>query len=173
MKDAEPKIDPRYNPAFQPGYDHAIHAVPASPARLRPVEAVRKVLSREPQTSTPTARLAPLAAPQSTELPQLDEVPDVATTDTADALARPFLVVSGNPFLRALWLVGPVLTAFGLWAQWQSVSAFSGFNGGPTRPEDFLLPQFLGGIGPWCTVLGVATLVTVLVLHAVHWRSPE
>ncbi|WP_167047972.1 hypothetical protein [Salinibacterium sp. ZJ454] len=173
MKDSEPKIDPRYNPAFQPGYDHSVHAVHASPVRLRPVEAVRKVLSREPQTTAPTARLAPLAAQHSTELPQLDEVPDVAPTDTPDALARPFLMVRGNPFLRALWLVGPALTAFGLWAQWQSVSAFSGINGGPSRPEDYLMPQFLGGIGPWCTVLGIATLVTVLVLHAANWRRAE
>ncbi|MET1043037.1 MAG: hypothetical protein ABWX59_02805 [Microbacteriaceae bacterium] len=172
MKDSEPRIDPRYNPVFQPGYDHAIHG---SPTRLRPVGAVRKVLSREPYVSTEPARVAPLAAPQSGELPPRDATPYAAALTTAETADRPTFLVHGNPFLRALWVVGPALSVFGLWAQWQSVSmSWGGFSGtGQPRPEDYVLPQFLAGLGPWCTVLGLATIVTVLILHALTWRSRD
>ena len=34
----------------------------------------------------------------------------------------------GNPFLLALWAIGPALTVFGLWAQWQMATMYSGFN---------------------------------------------
>ena len=67
MKDSESTIDPRYDPAFQRGYDHGVHGVHGvhgGEARLRPVEAVRKVLSREPRVTTTPIAAAPLAAPK-------------------------------------------------------------------------------------------------------------
>lgn len=88
----------------------------------------------------------------------------------SDVPAPPLgMVLRGNPFIYALITVGAFLLVFGLWAQW---GAAAGATGSYRSPDELVPDAFFASVGPWCMTLGIATLVTVLVLYAVHWRMP-
>jgi hypothetical protein len=130
----------------------------------------RRVPTGEPTPVRAAAEPAAPRAPAPTRAPLTDE-PDgpVATADAGPALRRG-TVLRGNPFVYALIGVGVFLTVLGLWGQW---GAADGRTGSYRSPDEHVLDEFLAVIGPWCMTLGIGTLVTVLVLYALHWRAPK
>lgn len=170
-------IDPRYNPAFQRGYDRSRHG---TEPHLRAAEPVVERIPREVKRVTPTAAVVPPSVAdassgpaRSPERPQAllaEGVPDASDTDAAHDTG-PGMVLRGNPFIIVLLVVGAALAVFGIWAQWQIADLFTGASS--ADPDNFILQQFLVGIGPWCMTIGIATLVTVLVLYAINWKAPR
>lgn len=88
-----------------------------------------------------------------------------------EVMEQPF-VVRGNPFLRALLIVGVLVAVGGLWAQWASAGAAHAYFGGGGRLgiEDRILPLLLGSMAPWFTALGLGAVIAMLVLYAITWR---
>ena len=96
--------------------------------------------------------------------------PEPVTDDSDVPAPVTGMVLRGNPFIYALIAVGVFLLVLGLWGQW---GAADGRTGSYRSPGELVLDEFLASIGPWCMTLGVGTLVTVLVLYALHWRTPK
>jgi hypothetical protein len=182
-------FDPRYDPAFQRGYQP--RPGERTQTRLRsdaPDSAYRRPSSNAPTRQDGQARqdegtplpdpVAPEAAPFAVDggrVPPADDVelwtarPDVSPTGLrlpADLSPR------RNPFMLALWLVGAGFVVLGIVLY--CVSVTSSYNG-PTPSTDVTALVFaqLGWTlaGPLITV-GLLTLVALLFLTAVTARRP-
>ena len=81
-----------------------------------------------------------------------------------------------NPFVVALWIVGPALTIGGLSVQVRTFldsmggSSYINSPGGEV-PFDLILQQISWSLGPAMTSTGLATVVGLLFYHALRWRS--
>ncbi|WP_167138200.1 hypothetical protein [Diaminobutyricimonas sp. TR449] len=190
-------IDPRYNPAFQRGYDRSRHGTEPHLRAAEPVERIPRDITRampgptvvpppvpappqNAQTAASAPYARPLGAPGATRQADQAAPGPFGTDQSVDARstidpdvepdASRGMVLRGNPFVIVLLGVGAALTVFGIWAQWQIADLYAGTN---RDPDSFILQQFFVTVGPWCMTLGIATLVTVLVLYALHWRAPQ
>ncbi|WP_157157252.1 hypothetical protein [Diaminobutyricimonas sp. LJ205] len=133
------------------------------------------VPTREPTRMRGIGESAVPRVPTRAPVPEVYATDATAPADTAapgdnDQAARPGMVLRGNPFIYALIGVGVFLMLLGLWGQW---GAADGRTGSYRSPDELVLDEFLAGIGPWCMTIGIGTLVTVLVLYALHWRTPK
>jgi hypothetical protein len=177
-------IDPRYNPAFQRGYDRSRHGTEPHLRAADPVERIPRDITRgvpgptvvpPPVPAPPQAVTQPQAAASAPTAPgESGIVPNDGTDIDGASTAAPQrtggMELRGNPFVIVLLGIGAALTVFGIWAQFQIAELYSG---GPQSAEDFIRQQFFVTVGPWCMTLGIATLVTVLVMYALHWRSSK
>jgi hypothetical protein len=142
-------FDPRFDPAFQRGYDGA--AGPArsvvEPARsvVEPVETARATHPVNEPVETPAA---PAASPE------------IFRYETR-----------GNPWLRALWVVTAAFTVAGLVAEYAAQSMMQGANTSSAM-DYYVLPLTVSQLAPWFTVTGLFAGVAALVLNAIRWR-PE
>lgn len=146
------EFDPRFNPAFQRGYDGPLPDASA-PARETASPPARAVAA-EP---APLPRLEASAAPD-----QRDEYDD---RFIESEVAGPRRV---NPFLIVLGAVSAVLVGGGLllvsrlrdlFADTQSSSSF-----------DYVTLQVLTTAAPLVICLGLATAIGVLFVFAVRWN---
>ena len=163
-------VDPRYDPAFQRGFDGEVATGPRGQSTLRRTAAVNPAPARlpaqhveevEPARAELPAPLPTLAlAPEGVPAP-VAEVAPVAVT-TPRELAR-------NPFVIALAALGAVLILAG------AVWAYEGFativkNGGTRNEVEFWAAQTMSFGAPLAIVVGLGVAAVLLVLFGRAWQ---
>ncbi|MBN9140653.1 MAG: hypothetical protein J0H23_07490 [Micrococcales bacterium] len=180
----QPSIDPRYDPAFQRGYDGAVVAGGRTDAAGRTASAhagaaphVTSALSRPLAGARPATARAEvperIGLPPEVEVPA-SVVPAAASADhavvrvEAPAMRPPWT----NPFAIAVVLVGVGALAFGVWLT-QEVFRLAGEEQGFTSQGDYVFLQWSMWGGPIFIGIGVLTLTAVLLFCGVYWsRRP-
>ena len=139
-------FDPRFDPAFQRGYDGRMPGPVVEP--VRPVvEPVGSVV--EPVETPPPA------------------------VELVEASAEPLRYETrGNPWLRALWVVAAVFTVAGLLAAYSAQAMMQGANTS-SAIDYYVLPLTVSQLAPWFTVTGLFAGVAALVLNAIRWRPGD
>lgn len=167
-KDVE--IDPRFDPAFQRGFDQSIPIEEYVPAPL----------PRRPATAPPAAEPIVAPAPVAPAKP----VPTLATAaPDAEAAAPAELPDAGlepgadptldsspsrNPFLLFLGIISIALVAAGIWLFVRSGDAF---NSKEVRSQgDYMSLTATIDMAPFIALLGGATAIGVLFVFAARWR---
>lgn len=139
-------IDPRYPPAFQRGGESA------------PIvdEAVALRVPAGRSTPPPSPRLD-AAAPD-----RLDEPADERHVG---------LIVAGNPWLRALWVVGAIATLIGFALTVYAEFAFSApLASDFYDPSVYVVPRLAEAVAQPLVIAGVIALVAATALRIVAWR---
>ena len=140
-------FDPRFDPAFQRGYDGA--AGPVRPA----VEPARSVVEPVETARATRSVVEPVETP-------------------AEPLETFRYETRGNPWLRALWVVAAVFTVVGLLATYAAQSLMQGANTS-SAIDYYVLPLTVSQLAPWFTVTGLFAGVAALVLNAIRWRPGD
>jgi hypothetical protein len=183
-EDRRRRFDPRFSPAFQPGYDARVHreAPPSSPLREGPrddwslagrgVSAPADPVSRtflpvtEGGDAVETGADFPIfALPEDTaEAPDTDLEPE--ETEPVAWWRRI------NPWLFVLWALGIAILLFAF--QFANAVFEGAFQPNPNDPGGYfmsMLPQMVIFGLPSLLCLGLATFVTPFVILAARWRS--
>ena len=166
--DAE--IDPRFDPAFQRGFDPSIPIEEYVPAPL-PRKPVSAPPAAEPIVAAPPVAPVKPVPPQATEPPDAEaavpaELPDAELDPTADPAldSSP----SRNPFLLFLGIISIALVAAGIWLFVRSGDAF---NSKEVRSQgDYMSLTATIDMAPFIALLGGATAIGVLFVFAARWR---
>jgi hypothetical protein len=187
-------FDPRYDPAFQRGYQPGpgertrtrVRADAPEAAFRRPSSLLRGPEDRsagEPAGRTwavplpeelpaDTGTAAPVRAEQGAE-PSPSPAPEASAGAATAGLARIEVDPRRNPLVLALWIVGPGLVVLGIVLY--CISVTSSYNGPtPTNDVGSLVFAQLGWMlaGPLITV-GLLTVVGLLFLTALAGRRPR
>jgi hypothetical protein len=149
-------IDPRYPAGFQRGGPGAAPVVDEGVAR--------GAAPAPSRAAAPRAERAEPARPSGESMPldALDAAPDERHFE---------LIVAGNPWLRALWLVGTlaVLAGFAL-----TVYAEFAFSVPPASgiydPSVYVVPRIAEAVAQPLVIAGVIALVAATALRIVAWR---
>ena len=141
------EFDPRFNPAFQRGYDGPLPDV-AAPAREIPSSPARAAAA-EP---TPLPRVEP----------QQEGIDDHFIESEVIGPRRM------NPFLIVLGIVSALLVGGGLYLVSQLRSMFEDTQS--SSNFDFVTLQVLTAAAPLVICLGLATAIGVLFVFAVRWN---
>jgi hypothetical protein len=165
-------VDPRYDPAFQRGFEGAVATGPHGQSTLRRTAAVNPAPARQtPQRieEPPPTPVEPLAA-----APLLALAPDSAPAvpAPADATLQPIMStreLARNPFVIALAVLGAVLIIAG------AVWAYEGFatiirNGGTRNEVEFWAAQTMSFGAPLAIVAGLAIAAVLLVLFGRRYQ---
>ncbi len=176
----QPEIDPRYDPAFQRGYDGTLATGSRSEAAVRRTTPhVTSALQRPP--APPRAE-----RPAEGSFDQVVGPPPGASatpeTDAASAASAPPVVQVAGPALRAPWtnpfaiivtIVGIGVLGVGVWLLQETFQMTQSETGFQTQ-ADYWFMQWGMIAAPIFVGLGVAILVAVLIMCAVYWgRRPE
>ncbi|WP_168626170.1 MULTISPECIES: hypothetical protein [unclassified Cryobacterium] len=159
---AGPRFDPRFPPAFQPGYDERVHR--EEPPRVPLREAPRTDLDDLIAAAAADAHEERIASDPAFD--HGDETPDAAEPAPAGPWWKRI-----NPYLVALGLIGVAL----LVAAWNlaAYSARGAFFGQPSSQFDpvqmFFLQSAIFTV-PLFGTLGLATLISIVVILATRWR---
>lgn len=159
---AGPRFDPRFPPAFQPGYDERVHR--EEPPRVPLREAPRTDLDDLIAAAAADSHEERIASDPAFD--HDDETPDAAKPAPAQPWWRRI-----NPYLVALGLIGVALLA-GAW-NLAHASASGAYFAGPSSQFDpvqvFFLQTAMFSV-PLLGSLGLATLISVVVILAARWR---
>lgn len=161
-----PALDPRYDPAFQRGYDGSARAGSAPATSAPPVASALQ----RPQTSAPLppspAQASP--SPDAGQAPEVTQHPDAVPTASAPApVLRPPWT---NPFVILIALLGIGAFVVGVWPLRQLGNVNSAetiFQG----PVGYMLQQWTIFGSPLMIALGVAIFVVVFVMCALYWAQ--
>ncbi|UYN83260.1 MAG: hypothetical protein KIT89_11235 [Microcella sp.] len=152
-------VDPRFPPVYQRGGESALPPVNSAPL------------------STPELDDAPLATGAAARFVSRDRERMPFATVAASAVdpqgdGRHFeLVVAGNPWLRALWVVGSAATAVGFALTFYAEFAFSAPPpGGIYDPSFYVVPRLAEAVSLPLVIAGVVALVAATTLRLVAWR---
>ncbi|HEX3678717.1 MAG TPA: hypothetical protein VHU90_03260 [Galbitalea sp.] len=170
--DAE--IDPRFDPAFQRGFDPSIPIEEYVPAQLPRKSATASHVAEPipaPPVATPPVAPAKPMPPQATAAPDPEaaapgELPDADLEPAADPAldSSP----SRNPFLLFLGIISIALVAAGIWLFVRSGDAF---NSKEVRSQgDYMSLTATIDMAPFIALLGGATAIGVLFVFAARWR---
>jgi hypothetical protein len=153
----ERRLDPRFDPRFQRGFNPA--TMPVDPETVRaPVEEVGPV--------PPTSPVPPAPAPRSDRFAD-EDVDDDQEEELEPASTR-------NPFRLALLLVSVgllVLAAATLWWTANNQSAFL-FGSAVETPQGWMFQQLTGVLPPAAIVAGLVGLVIWVALGALAALAP-
>lgn len=167
--DKDVEIDPRFDPAFQRGFDPSIPIEEYVPAPL----------PRRVQAQPPAPEPAPAAAPVPSGRPvppvttaaEVDSPTSVALPDAEpEAVLDPALESSPsrNPFLLFLGIIAIALVAAGIWLFVRSGDAF---NSKEVRSQgDYMSLTATIEMAPFIALLGGATAIGVLFVFAAKWH---
>jgi hypothetical protein len=171
-------IDPRYDRAFQRGFEGEVTTGPRGQSTLRRTAAVNPAPARMPaqvvdRVEPPTAVEQPEPsrfAPESDSAP----APAVAAVVAASVETAPELVTTPrdlirNPFIIALAALGALLVLVG------SIWAYEGFaaivkNGGTRNEVEFWAAQTMSFGAPLAIVVGLGVVAVLLVLFGRSWQ---
>lgn len=163
-------FDPRFDPAFQRGYDGTADAE-RSPARTATSAAAPRAHPAQPDAvSQPYFQRQPIARSQPVAQPQpVDAQPRVVAQDGTATSFDEFVETARrpNPFLVALVLLSVALVGGGLYL----VMRLPGLAADAQSSEaiDFATLQVLVEAAPIAISLGVATAAGVLFVFATRW----
>jgi hypothetical protein len=162
-------VDPRFDPAFQRGFDPAIPiteyvpppiprkstASPPSPVPISVTAPVPAATPSPPAAQTPTAEASDESETSTADEPRAEGAPDVSA--------------SRNPFLLFLGIIAVALVATGIWLFVRSGDAF---NSTVVRSQgDFMSLTATIDIAPFIALLGAATAIGVLFVFAAKYRG--
>jgi len=152
-------FDPRYNPAFQPGFDDG----DATAERRPGVEPVS--VRRAPEVEAAAAR--PI-------VDRADARPVVVPVETRPPLlaSQPLIETHRNPWMLALWIVTAVFVVGGVAAQFAAQSLLQGSYVG-SAIDYYVLPAVISQLAPWFTLAGLFAGVAAMVLSAIRWRPDD
>jgi hypothetical protein len=150
MTDA--RFDPKHDARYQRGYE------PGAPA-----DADTAALT---ERFAPTTESQPTASLGSTET---GSVPEPGAVELLDQFEP------RNPFIIALWFIGPSLFIGGLTLQVQVfLDSFFRNNSGIMQddaPFDIIQQEIAFILAPTMTTTGLATMVGLLFFSALRWRA--
>ena len=192
-------FDPRFDPAFQRGFDPATptreKAPVRTPRREAPVEQqapVREAPVREPavrespprvspprespvrvapERATPEREAAPTRVVAAAPAPAAADEPTFETVQDGEDQQGPLPESSQarNPYLVILVVVAIVLVAVGVWLFVQSGNEF---NSREVRSQgDYMSLDATIHMAPFIAMLGGATAIGVLFMFASKWRK--
>jgi hypothetical protein len=179
-KDSKSDIDPRFDPAFQRGFDPSIpiekFVPPRQPRRSAspPVEIAPAAPSAAPvapaPASVPTPPVAaeakPAAAPETAQAVSVDGDTTVVVAVVAEEATESSAV--RNPFLLFLGIIAVALIAVGVWLFVRSGDAF---NTSQVRSQgDYMSLTATINMAPFIALLGAATAIGVLFVFAARWK---
>lgn len=175
--DKDVEIDPRFDPAFQRGFDQSIpieEYVPAAPQRDRSATGAIPAQAPAPSRVDPlpaTAVVAPAPTARPAERVEADAAADVhadADAESAvDAVPEADSSPSRNPFLLSLIVIAIALVAVGVWLFVRSGAAF---NSRDVRSQgDYMSLDATIHMAPFIALLGAATAIGVLFVFAAKW----
>jgi hypothetical protein len=184
-KDSKSDIDPRFDPAFQRGFDPSIpiesSVPPRQPRRAAPapVELATAPAPTAPAAvppapapaATPVASTAPAepkaAKPAEVVAAEPDDAENGAIVETP-AEDAPELSAVRNPFLLFLGIIAVALIAVGVWL---FVRTGDAFNTSQVRSQgDYMTLTSTIYMAPFIALLGAATAIGVLFVFAARWR---
>lgn len=152
MSDDAGKFDPRFDPAFQRGYD--------GPTRAVPREKLQPTITAPPAARAFDPASAPMPAAEASGQQRIIVEPTELFDD--EPSARRF-----NPFLIALLAAAVLLIGGGLYLTSRLGELFAS----PTESSqyDYITLQVMTIAAPMLIVLGIATGIGVLFIYAVRW----
>jgi len=162
-------IDPRYDPAFQRGFDGEVATGPRGQSTLRRTAAVNPAPARmSAQRAEPVEPATDEPEPLSTPAPATDAPAPVASDDSAGVVTSPRELIR-NPFMIALAALGALLILVG------AIWAYEGFaaivkNGGTRNEVEFWAAQTMSFGAPLAIVVGLAIAAVLLVLFGRSWQ---
>lgn len=175
------RIDPRFDPAFQRGFDPSTpvdeHVPVAAPRRVPSVGPT--AVSGSPAPIAAPARIIPVQAPPPPPVAQRATLPVIPTPETPDEVVRleesteseeaaDDASPTRNPFLLALGIIAVVLIAVGIWLFGQTGDAF---NSREVRSQgDYMTLVATIQMAPFIALLGGATAIGVVFMFAAKWR---
>ncbi|HEU0207322.1 MAG TPA: hypothetical protein VFQ74_11605 [Pseudolysinimonas sp.] len=163
-------IDPRYDPAFQRGFDGEVATGPRGQSTLRRTAAVNPAPARLP--AHPAEVVEPLTREEPQPLPAVFPMSETSGAMPADVASVSVVTpreLIRNPFMIALAALGALLILVG------SIWAYEGFaaivkNGGTRNEVEFWAAQTMSFGAPLAIVVGVAVAAVLLVLFARSWQ---
>ncbi|HEX4057980.1 MAG TPA: hypothetical protein VHX87_06660 [Galbitalea sp.] len=184
-KDSNADIDPRFDPAFQRGFDPSIPIEESVPVRQQRRPAAPAVVDSPAPAPHPVAA-APASAPSAPSAPPAPPavvpapapiaavaVIDATVPDEVDGgesaveeAAQPS--AARNPFLLFLGIIAVALIAVGVWLFVRSGEAF---NSKEVRSQgDYMSLTATINMAPFIALLGAATAIGVLFVFASRWK---
>jgi hypothetical protein len=183
--ESKTEIDPRFDPAFQRGFDPSVplDSVPAVSAptdgsqRRAPIQS--SVVAAAPAPVAAPAKVVPVQAPPARPVvghaptpvvvPELvqDEVVRLADAPVDEDAAEDSSPAR-NPYLLALGIIAVVLITVGVWLFAQTGQAF---NSREVRSQgDYMTLVATIQMAPFIALLGGATAIGVIFMFAAKWR---
>lgn len=165
-------VDPRFDPAFQRGFDSS---VPIETSTPQP-RARKSALAEPRQGAAAAAASAPAssARPVVAAKPDVAEVLDVApdepsSADAASDDAAAETAAGRNPFLLLLGIIAVALFATGIWL---FVRSGDEFNSKVVQSQgDYMSLTATINVAPFIAMLGAVTAIGVLFVYAIRWRK--
>jgi hypothetical protein len=162
------EFDPRFDPAFQRGFE-------PTGSRFRPRAGDQR--TAEALTADRTRIVAPPVSPAAgTAAPPVAQPVDTHASgallpDDSDGAADAATGSGVNPFLIALGVLSVLLVAGGVWGVQTAREPF--LNTNAAANVDYSGLQMLMTFAPMAIALGIATAVGILFVFAVRWRQPR
>lgn len=162
-------MDPRYPEAFQrdgaasaPVVEDPAVVRGAAPASIRMPAAGRAAHKVAP---------APAAVPGAAALADAHSLGDPSVELEPGDVRYAELVVAGNPWLRALWVVGAIAVVAGFALTVYAEFAFSvPPASGIYDPSLYIVPRIAEAVAQPLVIAGVIALVAATALRIVAWR---
>lgn len=166
-------IDPRFDPAFQRGFDQTIPVEEYVPERLpRKTAAPAPTAAAEPASMFAPAPVAPasetIARSDNSIAAPIDPLSETDAAASARSDAESDSSPSRNPFLLFLAVISIALVAVGIWLFVRSGDAF---NSKDVRSQgDYMSLDATIHMAPFIALLGAATAIGVVFVFASKWR---
>ena len=174
--DEEAAIDPRYDRAFQRGFEGEVTTGPRGQSTLRRTAAVNPAPARRAaQVVDRVDRVEPSSVEQpepSRFAPESESAPAAVVAASMDPAPEPVTTprdLVRNPFIIALAALGALLILVG------SIWAYEGFaaivkNGGTRNEVEFWAAQTMSFGAPLAIVVGLGVVAVLLVLFGRSWQ---
>lgn len=175
----QPTIDPRYDPAFQRGFEGQVatgsraevaarrSAPYVTSALQRPVADRAPAPAAAPGEGAAHVGLPPTATPASAD--ETEGRPEVVVVQTTDQPQRPPWT---NPFAIAAFALGVISLGMGAWVLQETSRMAQSTEGFQTQADYWFMQAGMIG-GPIALGLGVAIIAGALFLCAGYWaRRP-
>lgn len=167
-------IDPRYDRAFQRGFEGEVTTGPRGQSTLRRTAAVNPAPARRTaQVVDRVDRVEPIPVEQpepSRLAPESESAPAAVVAGSVDPepVTTPRDLIR-NPFIIALAVLGALLILVG------SIWAYEGFaaivkNGGTRNEVEFWAAQTMSFGAPLAIVVGLGVVAVLLVLFGRSWQ---
>lgn len=162
-------IDPRYDPAFQRGFEGEVATGPRGQSTLRRTAAVNPAPARV--AAQPSAPIEPASVEPPEALHHLEPAmaaPGAAAVEVTRVATTPRELIR-NPFMIALAALGALLILVG------AIWAYEGFaaivkNGGTRNEVEFWAAQTMSFGAPLAIVVGLSIAAVLLVLFGRSWQ---